>query len=134
VWIDLAQLLPIHLSFVRRFNNLVILTIKVIHVGYHFCEVSPELNTMIANFLYLLLHLCQKSLKLLDIGKLLICVAIFVSLSFHIGVYHRLVSEYGELLIEVRTFLLSDFKFVHCCMYVLEIFEEKVCEQYVYGA
>lgn len=92
---------------------------------------GPELHTVIADFLNLLLHLSEKTLKLLDIGELLIGVMLLACLGLDIGINHCLVSEDCELLVKVWSFLLGNFELMNGRMNVFKALEVEVRENNV---
>lgn len=74
------------------------------------CQMSPEFDLMVADFLYLFLHLLEQSFELLHISELLINVLHLLTFLLNVEFYDVLIPEYSKPLLYSRPFLVSYLK------------------------
>jgi hypothetical protein len=80
---------------------------------------SPKFHLKVAHLLYLLLHVLEKSLELLNISKLFIDVLHLITFLLYVRLYDILIPEDGKLLLYRRSFLVRDLELMQCSMDVL---------------
>jgi hypothetical protein len=123
VWVDLAQLIPVHLHLLMSFVGLLPEVIQNIQIWHNCGQVGPEFDLKVAYLFDCTLHLPEESFELDHIGELWIHMLVLEMILLNKFLNYGLVPEYRELLLEARFLLLGYIQLYQRGMYVSHHFE-----------